>query len=171
MVKVQQVNFMKEFVEKYYPSAKKVAFGVPPEAILIQAALESGYGEHAPQYNFFGIKYNPKIHKRWQRLATTEYAVHKDAFPPEDVISCEWIEKKEKYKFRVYRKFAAFDTPEEAFANHRRVLGFARYKPFIGMTDPVEYLINVWKAGYATDPDYDDKVRDLYAKMKPYFHD
>lgn len=156
------------FANKYYPAAKAVANGVPPEAIVVQAALESGYGEHAPQYNLFGIKFNPQLHKRWQRLATWEYAAHEDAFPKEDVISCEWVEAKQKFKFRVYRKFAAFDSPEEAFEQHRRLLGYPRYKPFIGMTDPVEYLINIWKAGYATATDYDDKVRKFYSELKPF---
>ena len=45
------------FVSQYISHANLVAekTGVPALVTLAQAALESGWGEHAPNYNFFGM--------------------------------------------------------------------------------------------------------------------
>lgn len=47
-----------EFLKKAWPLAQKVAAqtGLDPRVVLAQAALESGWGQHATGQNYFGIK-------------------------------------------------------------------------------------------------------------------
>jgi flagellum-specific peptidoglycan hydrolase FlgJ len=49
------------FIQNFYPQAKKVAdqLNIPVDAVLAQAALESGYGKRYKGSNLFGIKADP----------------------------------------------------------------------------------------------------------------
>jgi len=157
-----------EFVNKYYPFAREVEkeTQIPAVAILAQAALESGWGKRDIGNNLFGVKYR-KGDWGSQRVLTTEYADRPEAYPEKDVVSMDYIPSINKYKFKVYQKFADYPTPKEAFLAHSRLLLTDRYKSALKWKDnPVRYLIAIWKAGYATDTNYDEKMKAMVKSIE-----
>jgi len=120
--------------------------GVPPQLILAQAALESGWGKReikgedgSSSHNLFGIKAG----KGWKgavvQAATTEYV---DGQP-----------QQVKASFRAYASY------EEAFADYARFLaGNPRYAQVLATRDPAEAAHGLQRAGYATDPQYGEKL-------------
>lgn len=131
----------KEFYNQYFPFAaqSETLTGVPALATLAQAALESAWGAHAPGFNFFGIKDTDGINGNEQRLRTHE------------VIHGKTI--------AVQAEFRKYDTPAEGFADHGGFLKRnPRYANAFNFKDPFQFLNEVAKAGYATDPNYAEKL-------------
>lgn len=153
----------KQFINKYYPYALEVEreTGIPAIAILAQAALESAWGRLAIGNNIFGIKYR-KGDWKYQEVLTTEYDDSPDAYKDQKIKSITFDSRTNKYIYKIWQFFADYPTPKEAFMQHAKLLLSKRYKPALKYNySPVRYLIAVWKAGYATDPDYDDKIRGI----------
>jgi len=142
----------REFVERLWPWAREAAslLGLRPQALLAQAALESGWGKHLmrfpdgmPANNLFGIKAD----HRWQgnRVAvdTLEYeqgvAVRKPAF------------------------FRAYDSLRDSFNDYVAfVKGSPRYQQALRLADDsTAYFTELQRAGYATDPDYAQKINRI----------
>lgn len=114
-----------------------------PSLTLAQAILESGYGNHAPGNNLFGIKGSYKGSS--QLLWTTEY-------------------QNGKY-VRVLAKFRKYPNWFESIADHSWLLcSNKRYKNLIGCKDYVVACQNVYKDGYATAPDYTPKLLSTIKK-------
>jgi flagellum-specific peptidoglycan hydrolase FlgJ len=131
----------KQFYSTYiqYATDSQTATGVPALATLAQAALESAWGAHAPGFNFFGIKDTDGINGNEQRLNTHE------------VVGGKTI--------AVQAEFRKYDTPAEGFIDHGNFLKRnPRYAKAFQFTDPLQFLGEVAKAGYATDPDYAVKL-------------
>lgn len=83
--------------------------GCPAELTIAQWALESGWGNHAPGNNCFGIKYYKGAFGR-QTLATTEYINGKLVSLPQD--------------------FATFPSLEACFEKHALLITKGtRYRP------------------------------------------
>jgi flagellum-specific peptidoglycan hydrolase FlgJ len=157
-----------KFIQKYYPYAKEAEkeTGIPAIAVIAQAALESGWGKRAIGNNLFGIKYR-KGDWNYQRVLTTEHADSLKAFNPEDVVSIDYIPSTNKYKFKVYQKFADYPTPTEAFLAHSRLLLTERYKDALRWRySPVRYLVAVWRSGYATDVNYGKKMGKMVESIE-----
>jgi flagellar protein FlgJ len=120
--------------------------GVPSQLILAQAALESGWGKReikgedgSSSHNLFGIKAG----KGWKgavvQAVTTEYV---DGQPQQT-----------KASFRAYASY------EEAFSDYARFLaGNPRYAQVLATRDPAEAAHGLQRAGYATDPQYGEKL-------------
>ena len=158
----------KKFVEKYYPYAKEAEkeTGIPALAITAQAALESGWGKHVIGNNLFGIKYR-NGDWNYQQILTTEYADRPEVFNRDNIVSMDYIPSINKYKFKVYQKFADYPTPKEAFLAHSRLLLTERYKEALKWRySPVRYLVAIWRAGYATDTNYGKKMEDMVESVK-----
>jgi flagellum-specific peptidoglycan hydrolase FlgJ len=150
----------KEFVEKFYPYAKEVEneTKIPAVAILAQAALESGWNKYLIGNNIFGIKYR-QGDKGYKKVLTTEHSKNKNAFNGNNVKSVYFNINKGVYVFRVWQYFAEYDSPKEAFKAHADLLLSDRYKGALQYKDsPKDFLLAVWKAGYATDVNYGDKI-------------
>jgi flagellar protein FlgJ len=120
--------------------------------ILSQSAHESGNGNHAPGFNFFGIKAG----KSWiasgglvQNLMTTEVY---------DGVSR-----------RVIQPFRKYASPADSFKDYEQfILNNKRYRAAQDMADTgqeQDYLHEVARAGYATDPNYEALVKDKYFKV------
>lgn len=92
----------KDFVEKYYPFAKQTQdkVGISAIAILAQAAVESGWGEHALGNMFFGVKDTDGVNGNEQLLTTTEYS-KKDTLKFPVIISKIFDPVKKLYKYIV----------------------------------------------------------------------
>ncbi len=137
-----------EFLTKYFPFALQVQqkYGVPAQAILAQAALESGWGKSKltqEANNFFGIKADSSWTGPVYNIKTREVKDGKESFPVQP-----------------FRKYA---TPFESFENHALfLLKNPRYKAaFNYKDDPKQFVAEVAKAGYATDPKYTELLHKL----------
>lgn len=155
-----------DFYRRYheYAETSQTETGVPALVTLGQAALESGWGRHAPGNNFFGIKAkatDPPESR--QLLRTREVLGRPDATFPE-VISVT-PRPDGRYDYVVRDWFRVYPSPAEAFIAHGKFLrNNSRYAPaFEHLDDPYEFARAVAAAGYATAPNYYDS---LAARMR-----
>ena len=156
----------KDFILKYRPFAltTQEKTGISHLFILAQAALESGWGTHAPGNMFFGIKApkNTPEHLR-QLLKTTEVLPSpdkKNAFP--EVLSIS--ERTDgKFLYIVRDWFRKYNSPEESFTHHAQLLSAnKRYAPaMLHKDDPYRLAREIANAGYATDPNYAQKLQKI----------
>jgi len=136
-------------------------YGVPASVTIAQAILESGWGRSglsATDRNYFGIKCQ---NGQYGTLAngchvyrTTECATDGTCFAT-------------SASFRTYATMA------RSFRDHGNFLRVnSRYKPaFAYSKDANKFIWQVWKAGYATDPNYYTEITSLMAKYDLYQYD
>jgi flagellar protein FlgJ len=143
------------FVNRMGASAQaaSAASGVPAPLILAQAALESGWGKReiraddgTQSFNLFGIKAD----RSWQgpvvETTTTEYV---DGEPQ-----------------RIRAKFRAYGSYEEAFTDYARFMTRnPRYANVLATDDPTAAAHGLQRAGYATDPQYGQKLVRIMQKF------
>ncbi|OIQ89696.1 peptidoglycan hydrolase FlgJ [mine drainage metagenome] len=130
------------FIESILPSVRSAAaaLGVSPVAILAQAALETGWGSHAPGNNLFGIKAGGN----WQGASlsglTQEFA--------------GGVAQMGEAAFRAYQSAA------DSVQNYAQMmLGSPRYQSVRGHGgDIAGFASALQHSGYATDPDYARKL-------------
>lgn len=144
----KQPNSSVNFFDKLLPHAKitSEATGIPPHFMLAQAALESGWGKHeirradnSPSYNLFGIKAGASWKGDTVEKVTTEYING----APQKVVE----------KFRAYKSYA------EGFNDYARLLSDnPRYAKVLNSTDATSFAHGLQRAGYATDPQYAEKL-------------
>lgn len=128
-----------DFYSTYLPHAQEASqrTGIDPRLILAQAALESGWGQHAPGNNMFGIKSHGQA--GGNTLATTEYGPN-GAYPTAD-------------------SFRAYDNPGASFGGYADfMLANPRYKGMMGAQGLEAQAAALGKSGYATDPNYGANV-------------
>jgi hypothetical protein len=155
-----------DFAARYrpYAEASQQETAVPALVTLGQAALESGWGQHAPGNNFFGIKAKATDSEDTrQLLRTTEVLSRPDAVFPEVLSVTPRADGKYTYVVRDW--FRVYPTPAEGFTAHGRFLrDNSRYAAaFDHLDDPYAFARAVADAGYATAPDYYDS---LAARMR-----
>jgi len=137
------------FVNRMLPHAMQAsqASGVPPQLMLGQAALESGWGKREIQmadgsnsYNLFGVKANASWNGKVAEVLTTEYK--------------NGVAHKQVERFRAYSSYA------EAFQDYANMIGRnPRYSDVLQQGgDTAGMAQAIQKAGYATDPNYADKL-------------
>ncbi len=136
------------FVADLMPHARRIAarLGVPAEAIVAQAALETGWGRAIPKtsdgrstYNLFGIKADCRWRGERAGAETLEYR--------------EGMLRRERASFRAY------ESPEASLEDYARFLREnPRYREALDNRDPVAFARALARAGYATDPAYADKI-------------
>ncbi|MDO8697392.1 MAG: flagellar assembly peptidoglycan hydrolase FlgJ [Pseudomonas sp.] len=147
-----------EFVATMLPMAKAAAekIGVDANYLVAQAALETGWGKSiirqqdgSSSHNLFGIKAAD-----WQgesaRVLTTEYV---DGKPT-----------KESASFRAYGSF------EQSFNDYVSFLqNNERYDNALdSAANPKTFVRELQRAGYATDPQYANKVAQIAKQMQTY---
>jgi len=138
------VGVKMDFIEKYRDDAILVglACDFPPVILLVQAALETGWGKHVIENNLFGIKDVPWIPGSVE-ATTTEY-------------DGEW--KTETHSFET------FTSPlQSMLAYIVKIRTEQRYhRAWLLRHEPLLYFEAIHKAGYATDPDYAKKLTEIY---------
>ncbi|PKH00863.1 flagellar assembly peptidoglycan hydrolase FlgJ [Paraglaciecola sp. MB-3u-78] len=137
------------FIEQLYPAAQQAAeqLGLDPKALLAQAAIETGWGQHMihntsgqNSHNLFGIKAD----RRWQgdRAMVDTIEFEKGVAAPK------------KAPFRMYDSFADSMQDYVGFVKQN-----SRYEDAVKHSQsPQDYFSELQQAGYATDPDYANKV-------------
>lgn len=136
---------VRDFVERIRPHAERAAaaLGVPTRAVIAHAALESGWGQHAPGDNFFGIK----AHGQWSGEASLRATLEFDGTAL----------RQHNERFRDY------GGVEAAFGDYVDFLrSNPRYTDALKAREGETFLQRVAEAGYATDPDYADKLERVY---------
>ena len=144
------------FIEQIRPHAEAAAakLGVPAEAIMAQAALETGWGQHVPRdadgrssHNYFGIKAHG-----WDGAVLTR-TTHEHLGGRLQKMSAQ---------------FRAYESPAAAFADYADFLkANPRYAQALreGREDAGAYARGLQKAGYATDPAYALKLLKLIDRV------
>lgn len=134
-----------EFFEKVYNCSLTVSLAIPVSVMLAQAALESGWGESMLTKNgkaLFGIKATDSWNGKTYNAKT--YEVYDNT-----VVS-------------IKADFRAYDSLEESIQDHSNFLwGLKRYEKVTACADPIECCDELQKAGYATDPYYASKLKQL----------
>jgi flagellum-specific peptidoglycan hydrolase FlgJ len=156
----------KLFVKSFLKDAQlcEKTTGISAIAILAQAALESGWGEFAPNNMFFGIKDTDGVNGNEQLLTTTEYSRSAN-YPFPNIISVTPVirngQKWFKYKIKDY--FRKYNTPAESFIDHSQFfLKNKRYaKALLVKSDYNKFFDEIAKAGYATAPNYADFLKSI----------
>lgn len=142
-----------DFVAAVYPFAEKVGseLGVDPKAIVAQAALETGWGKYTikgedgrPSFNLFGIKAD----NRWDG----------------DVVSIQTHEYRQGVKVNEQANFRSYASMEAGLQDYAAFLrDSTRYQDAINQNAAgAEYGHALQKGGYATDPEYGNKVERIY---------
>jgi flagellar protein FlgJ len=115
------------------------ATGIPASFTLAQAALESSWGSRVRGNNLFGIKAD----KAWNGKTVD--------VPTHEVIKGQRV--------AMVDKFRAYDTWAECLADRARFLkANPRYAKCFHETSGEGWARAIAAAGYATDPEYADKL-------------
>lgn len=138
------------FLQAIRPHAEAAAarLGVAPELVAAHAALESGWGRHAPGNNMFGIKAGANWQGAVQALATMEV---EHGTP---------VARNER--FRGYGDMAS------SFNDYAGLLlDNPRYQRALNTGSDANAFAQALQAGgYATDPSYADKLGRVAASIK-----
>lgn len=148
-----------DFVATMLPMAQKAAerIGVDPRYLVAQAALETGWGKSiirdqdgSSSHNLFGIKAGSSWDGDSARAVTSEYENGKKV--------------KEVAAFRSYGSF------EQSFNDYVSFLqNNDRYSDALDSTQrPEQFMKELQRAGYATDPNYARKVAQIAKQMQVY---
>ncbi len=161
--KAPMFNDQESFIEALYPHAKAASeqLGTDPKAIIAQAAVETGWGKFIihdakgnSSHNLFGIKANPSWEGKQTVVDTLEFE--------------GGIAKKHKATFRAY------ESIKEAVHDYVNFIqSQPRYQQAVANgADTQSYFSELQSAGYATDPNYADKIMavlksDVMSKFLP----
>ncbi|MEZ5460089.1 MAG: glucosaminidase domain-containing protein [Steroidobacteraceae bacterium] len=146
-----------DFIEKFRPFAEQAArkLGVAPEALIGQAALETGWGRHSPvgadgasSHNYFGIKANAGWRGASVSAATLEY----EAGTPSTRVEA----------------FRAYESAEAGIADYVRLIDRSpRYQAARGAGEDIgRFAAALQRGGYATDPAYAQKLERVVETVR-----
>ena len=146
-ISINKDNFFSELKEFAVKAAKKL--GVDSNVLMAQAALETGWGEHISRdeqgssHNLFNIKSSSQWGGQSVKVTTLEYR--------------DGVAQKEQANFRSYDSF------EDSFNDYADfIMSNPRYEKALSCAaDSEAYVQELQKAGYATDPDYAQKILQL----------
>jgi peptidoglycan hydrolase FlgJ len=146
-----------DFLRTLRPHAEQAAreLGVDPNALLAQAALETGWGRSVPcnaqgecSFNLFGIKAGSQWSGATVNVPTLEF---------EDGIPVRKVER-----------FRAYDSPADSFRDYAALIrDSSRYASARGAGDNVEaFATALQQGGYATDPLYAQKIAAVASEVR-----
>lgn len=147
----------RSFVCSILPVARNAAgrIGVDPRALVAQAALETGWGRHvirrsdgSSSYNLFGIKAG----RSWQGQR----------------VSAGTLEFQGGVMQHTRASFRSYDSLQAAFDDYVRLLmENPRYSEALRAGPDVGAFADALQAaGYATDPAYADKIRQIAGSQR-----
>lgn len=146
-----------EFLRKLRPHAEQAGreLGVDPNALLAQAALETGWGRSVPcnaqgdcSFNLFGIKAGSQWSGATVNVPTLEF---------ESGIPVRKVEK-----------FRSYDSAADSFRDYAALIrDSSRYANARGAGDNVEaFATALQQGGYATDPHYAQKIAAVASEVR-----
>jgi len=146
-----------DFLRQLRPHAEQAAreLGGDPNALLAQAALETGWGRSVPcnangdcSFNLFGIKAGSQWSGATVNVPTLEF----EAGIP----------------VRKVERFRAYDSPADSFRDYAALIrDSSRYASARGAGDNVEaFATALQQGGYATDPHYAQKIAAVASEVR-----
>lgn len=131
--------------------------GLPASLTMASAALETGWGRAATNNNYFGIKCSA-------------------GDPGPHATGCAWLPTTEcnsKGCYRTHAWFRTYATAADSFIDRGDFLKRnPRYRlVFLHANDPEQAARELKKAGYATDPHYDESLISIMRSNKLYRFD
>jgi peptidoglycan hydrolase FlgJ len=141
----------KQFVDDLLPLAREAAakLGVAPQAIIAQAALETGFGRHQPggqSNNLFGIK----AFASWRGAR----------------VQAETTEVRDGRVRTESAAFRAYDNVRDSVGDYVALLSQPRYTAARNTgADVAGFARGLQQGGYATDPDYARKITDIAQRL------
>jgi flagellar rod assembly protein/muramidase FlgJ len=146
----EDINTIDDFVKSLWPYARQTStrLGLDPALLMAQVALETGWGQFVAKNaegqgsnNLFNIK--ARKEELSVQVNTTEY-IHNT--PVKTMAS--------------FRQYASM---EESFNDYLALIQGDRYKNALAnASDSERYIQALHAAGYATDPDYANKILSIY---------
>lgn len=148
-----------DYVRKVMPHAKKAGekLGVDPCILVAQSALETGWGKYVlsnekgeSSHNLFNIK------------ATSSWQDKK--------VMHQTLEFNNGVVYRESAEFRAYDSIQRSFEDYAVFISEnGRYKQALQKAaDSSDYIRELQSAGYATDPDYAQKVLAVATQVDHY---
>jgi flagellar protein FlgJ len=146
-----------DFVRQMLPHAEQAAreLGVDANALVAQAALETGWGRSVPcnangecSFNLFGIKAG----SQWSGAT----------------VNVPTIEFEEGVAVRKVERFRAYASPAESFRDYAALIrNNPRYENALGAgSDVASFAAALQSGGYATDPKYADKITAVASRVR-----
>ncbi|GAB3622387.1 hypothetical protein GCM10027418_04690 [Mariniluteicoccus endophyticus] len=150
------------FVRAVAPAAQRAhqTYRVPASVSIAQSILESGWGQSVLSrygHAYFGIKcktdYSSPFQLGCMDKSSLEYF---DPANPVPIVSA----------FRTYR------SADDSFADHGYFLkNSSRYAAAFSTNNPDDFIREVGRAGYATDPGYADQIIGIMGRYSLYQYD
>lgn len=148
------VSTPESFIQSLKPLAEKYAaqLNLPADVLISQAALETGWGKHVlsdaagSSNNLFNIK----VKSDWQG----------------DSVSKDTIEYRDGVALKERAQFKRYDSVEQSFEDYVKLIkGSSRYQQALDHKgDANNYLQGIQQAGYATDPNYANKISSIVTR-------
>ncbi len=145
------------FISTVWEHAKNAAekIGLNPAVMVAQAALETGWGKHiiskadgTSSNNLFNIKSD----KSWQGDKASKLTLEFE----------QGVPVKKQASFRSYQSIKESVHDFVDFLNEN-----PRYQEALENTaEPAAFLDSLQKAGYATDPNYADKIKQVLKRVE-----
>jgi flagellar protein FlgJ len=146
-----------DFISQLRPHAEQAAkeLGVDPNALLAQAALETGWGRSVPcnangdcSFNLFGIKAG----SQWSGAT----------------VNVPTLEFEEGIPMRKVERFRAYESAADSFRDYAALIrDSSRYASARGAGDNVEaFATALQQGGYATDPHYAQKIAAVASEVR-----
>lgn len=164
-----QKKFADRILKEAYEA--KANSGLPASILAAQAILETGWGKSIPKdmytkqysYNLFGIKCTRNSSGKIVVMGTNGCVLCRT----EEYINNKMIET--LAHFRAYNNYVeCFEDYAKVIKNSTiiiKIFGIKRkikrYRNALtkkALKDPRKYIYEIWKAGYATDPNYVGKI-------------
>jgi flagellar protein FlgJ len=138
-----------DFLRQLRPHAEQAAreLGVDPNALLAQAALETGWGRSVSSNNLFGIKAGSEWSGATVNVPTLEF--------------------EEGIPVRKVERFRAYDSPADSFRDYAALIrDSSRYASARGAGENIEaFATALQQGGYATDPHYAQKIAAVASEV------
>ena len=136
------------FINFILPSAKMIEkkYKIPYKFIIAQLGLETAWGKSSltqKAFNFAGIKARPG--EPFIEMMTKEF------------LNGKMVE--------IPQKFWRGANIIEGLEKYVKVLLLPRYKEAFKYTDPEKFAIEIKKGGYATDPNYVSKLKNIFPSI------
>lgn len=153
----QLSNTERQYINQVRPHAAKAAarLGINAEILIAQSALETGWGQFVPEneqgessHNYFGIKAD----SRW----SGKHVAHR---------TTEFQGNRARTQIATFRAYQSAEQSFEDYADF--VSSQPRYQAARQAGSGQGYLKELQRAGYATDPQYAEKVLGLMPRVRP----
>ncbi|MEL7309135.1 MAG: flagellar assembly peptidoglycan hydrolase FlgJ, partial [Pseudomonadota bacterium] len=148
---------VESFISSIWEHAKNAAqkIGLNPAVMVAQAALETGWGKHiiskadgTSSNNLFNIKSD----RSWQGDKASKVTLEFE----------QGVPVKKQASFRSYQSIKDSVNDFVDFLNEN-----PRYQEALNNTaEPAAFLDSLQKAGYATDPNYADKIKQVLKRVE-----